>query len=78
MPSLPPEQQQWIVQPLADVGLARAEIESLLVRLAFDAVVDEGEQVLACAWDLVAGCPPEVRAAWTRTLARLLTLDLSA
>ena len=80
-PAVPPphqDQPQWVVQPLVDVGLARADIEQLLFRLAFEAVVDEGEEVLACAWDLVAGCPPEVQAAWTRTLARMLTLDTSS
>ena len=78
VPPPQPQQQQWVVQPLVDVGLGRADIEQLLLRLAFDAVVDEGEEVLACAWRLVAGCPPEVQAAWTRTLARMLTLDTSS
>ena len=73
--SLPPQaQQQWVVQPLVDVGLGRAEIETLLFRLAFAAVV--GEDLLACSVDLVADRPQAVRTAWRQTLHRLLALDL--
>ena len=70
-----PPDHQWVVQPLLDVGLPPSAIESLLVRLAFEAVVDEGGQVLGRAWGPVDGWPPEVRAAWTGTLARMLSLE---
>ena len=62
-----------MVQPLLDAGLPRAEIETLLFRLAFAAVV--GEDLRACSADLVADRPPEVRAAWTSMLHRLLVAD---
>ena len=61
----------WVVQPLLDAGLPPEEIERLVARLAFDAVVGLG--TLDELGDLVDGRPPEVRAAWTQSIARMLS-----
>jgi hypothetical protein len=65
-----PEAQCWAVQPLLDAGLGLEEIERLVCRLAFDAVVGRG--TLEGLAHLAEGEAPEVRAAWTRSLSRML------
>ena len=68
-------EQQWVVQPLIDVGVDVDEIGHLLFRLAFEAVVSEGRDTLAGAVGLVADRSAEVRAAWAEVIGRLLVLD---
>jgi hypothetical protein len=63
-----PEQQRWILQPLVDAGLAAEEISALLCRLAVDATVSDGLE------HAVSDRPDIVRAAWTHTIDRLLSL----
>jgi hypothetical protein len=70
------ESRYRIVQPLLDAGLRKEEVERLLVRLTFDATLGGG--TLGDLGDLVEGRPPEVRAAWTRSLVRLLADDPDA
>ena len=67
------EFQCWVVQPLIDAGLAPEEIERLVCRLAFDAIVGRG--TLDGLGDLVDGRTPEVRAAWTQSITRMLAGD---
>ena len=61
-----PEQQRWILQPLIDAGLPTDDICRLLHRLA------DGEAPRPD--ELVSDQPAPVRAAWTHTIDRLLTL----
>jgi hypothetical protein len=61
-----PEQQRWVLQPLVDVGLADDEIRALLHRLA--RATDRAPHTL------VSDEPAPVRAAWTHTIDRMLTL----
>jgi hypothetical protein len=61
-----PEQQRWVLQPLVDAGLADDEIRALLHRLA--GATDRAPHTL------VSDQPAHVRAAWTHTIDRILTL----
>ena len=61
-----PEQQRWVLQPLVDVGMADDDICALLHRLA--GATDTAPHTL------VRDQPPQVRAAWTHTIDRMLTL----
>ncbi|MCZ2811091.1 MULTISPECIES: hypothetical protein [unclassified Modestobacter] len=75
MESLARDDHQWVVQPLLDAGLPLDEIRSLVFGLAFQGVVSEGREVLACIRDLVADRPAEVRAAWSEVVHRLFLLE---
>ena len=68
-------QQYWVVQPLIDVGLDLEEIRSLVFRLGFDAIVDVDQGTASDPMALVADQRVEVRAAWARTIGRMLALD---
>ncbi|MGY1604480.1 hypothetical protein [Geodermatophilus sp. SYSU D00815] len=68
-----PERQYWIIEPLLDAGLGLDEISDLIVRLGFESVVAEGDGTLAALGDVVEDHPAVVRAAWTRTLDRMLS-----
>jgi len=59
-----PEQQRWVIQPLVDAGMAPDAICALLFRFA----VDFGGP------EVVSDQPPVIRAAWTHTVDRMLTL----
>ena len=61
-----PDEQRWILQPRIDAGLADDEIRALLLHLA-------GASDLA-PHTLVRDEPAHVRAAWTHTIERMLTL----
>ena len=61
-----PEQQRWVLQPLVDAGLADEDICALLQRLA--GATDSPPH------RLVSHEPAHVRAAWTHTIDRMLTL----
>ena len=76
MESVTPERQQWVVQPLLDVGVALDQVRALVFHLAFADIVTQGRGTLASVHELVADRPPEVRAAWRQTVARLVVLDL--
>jgi hypothetical protein len=69
------EQQQWVVQPLLDVGLDQDQIRDMVFRLAFQDVVSEGRDTLRWVTELVVDQPAEVRTAWAQTIARMLTLE---
>ena len=64
------EQQYWIIEPLLDAGLDLEQIRVLLFRLAFDGIVGQGDAGLTA---LVGDQPPAVRAAWQRTIGRMLS-----
>ena len=68
-----PEQQRWVLQPLIDAGLQADDIRVLLFRLAAPAV-----GVLPHPHELVSDQPARVRAAWTDTIDRMLTLPRPA
>jgi hypothetical protein len=58
-----------MVQPLLDAGLALDEIQALLLRLGFDAVVIPDCDLMAPVSDR----PVEVRAAWAEMIDRMVT-----
>jgi hypothetical protein len=71
------QQQEWLIQPLVDAGLAREEICALVFRLAFEGIVTEGRGTSTAVQGLVAGHPVAVQAAWVQTIGRLIAADLS-
>ena len=75
MQSFAREQQQWVVQPLLDVGLDQDQIRDMVFRLAFQDLVSEGRDTLRWVTELVVDQPAEVRTAWAQTIARMLTLE---
>ena len=70
-----PEERRWIIAPLLDAGLTPEEIEVLLVRLGFEAVV-RGRDLDASVRRLVDGQPVRVRAAWVETVSRLIVAQV--
>jgi hypothetical protein len=74
--SPPPQQQDWIIRPLVDAGLAREEICTLVFRLAFESIVTDDRGPLTGVQELVAGHPVQVQAAWVQTISRLIAADL--
>jgi hypothetical protein len=75
--SLSPEQHYRIIEPLVDAGLELERIRDLLFRLAFDAIVSEGGTTVSRLTDVVRDQPPEVRAAWTQVIGRMIALGAS-
>jgi hypothetical protein len=69
------QQCSWIVAPLVEAGLAPERIRTLVFRLGFEAIVDDGPAVHERLTGLVRHEPPEVRAAWTAVIGRLIALD---
>ena len=69
--------QQWVLQPLIDAGVDRDQIEVLLYRLSFGAIVGGGGPPHgADPLHAVADQPPAVRAAWVTVIERLMTTAL--
>jgi hypothetical protein len=66
---------QWVVQPLLDVGMELDRVRQLVFRLAFEDIVSEGRGTQALVAELVADQPPEVQVAWAQTISRMLLLD---
>lgn len=77
MGSLSPEQLYRIIEPLVDAGLQLEQIRDLLFRLAFEAVVSEGDATVACVTTVVHDQPAEVQAAWMHVIGRMITPDVS-
>ena len=63
----------WLIQPLLDAGLDLEDVTGLVSRLAFEAVV-AGPELDDAVCGLVADRPPAVRAAWTETIHRMITV----
>ena len=64
---------QWVLQPLIDAGLDREQIEILLYRLSFGAIVGGGGPDRAGLLHVVADQPPAVRTACVTVIDRLMT-----
>ena len=75
--SLSPEQDYWLIRPLIDAGLGLDGIRDLLFRLAFAAIVTEGQGTAASVTTLVDNQPPEIRCAWTEVIGRMISLHSS-
>jgi hypothetical protein len=75
--SLSPEQDYWLIRPLIDAGLGLDRIRDLLFRLAFTAIVSEGQDTAASVTTLVDDQPPEIRCAWTEVIGRMISLHSS-
>jgi hypothetical protein len=73
----PAEEQQWVVQPLLDAGVALPQVCELVFDLAFGDIVTAGRGTIASLGDLVADRSPEVRSAWAQMISRLLLLELT-
>jgi hypothetical protein len=71
----PAEQQCWALQPLLDAGLDAEEINDLLVRMCFDAMVSADRGAASDPMTTVADRSAEVRAAWAETIDRMVRLD---
>ena len=69
--------QQWVVQPLLDAGVALPQVCELVFDLAFGDIVTAGRGTIASLGDLVADRSPEVRSAWAQVISRLLLLELA-
>jgi hypothetical protein len=69
------EQCSWIVEPLVEAGLEPERIRTLVVRLGFEAIVDDGPGVHERLTALVRHEPAQVQAAWTAMIGRMLMLD---
>jgi hypothetical protein len=70
--SLAPDQQHWLIEPLLAAGMDLDEIRSLVTHLAAEAGTGPGGA--AGMTSLVEDRPPEVRAAWTEMIGRMLQL----
>ena len=68
-------QVHWVIEPLLGAGLTVDQIEVLVFRLGFEAVVSEGRGTVASVHTLVAAEPPAVQAAWAATIGRMIELD---
>ncbi len=64
--------QQWVIQPLIDAGLDLKHIQTLIFRLAFDAITGEGCPPGSDVTFLVADQSPEVQTAWLAAIGRML------
>ncbi|MGY1828489.1 MULTISPECIES: hypothetical protein [unclassified Blastococcus] len=72
MESTAPQQETaWLVQPLVDAGLDLDEINALVTRLGFEAVVGTGPGAGTGLLDVVGDRPRDVRAAWVEVLERM-------
>jgi hypothetical protein len=63
--------QRWILQPLTEAGLARDQVVGLVVRLAFDSVVQPVSLSPIHVSSLVEDLPVQVRRAWLEVLDRM-------
>ncbi|MCF6508971.1 hypothetical protein E9549_16385 [Blastococcus sp. MG754426] len=61
----------WLVQPLVDAGLDPGEIQVLVTRLGFEAVVAGDRGLDVRILDVVGDRPREVRAAWLEVIDRM-------
>ncbi len=64
--------QQWVIQPLIDAGLSLEHIQTLIFRLAFEAITDEGRPPGTDATFLVADQPLAVQTAWLTVIGRMI------
>ena len=74
MGQLESKQVQWVVEPLLEAGLTVDQVEVLVFRLGFEAVVSEGRGTVASVHTVVAAESPEVQAAWAVTVGRMIEL----
>lgn len=72
MASLAPDQQYWLIEPLLAAGMELEEIRALLTHLAVAAGARPG--AAPSVTRLVEDRAPEVRAAWTEMIGRMLQL----
>ena len=72
-----PDTQQcaWIVEPLIEAGLDHERIRTLVFRLGFEAIVDDGPAVHERLVGLVRHEADDVRTAWTAMIGRMLALE---
>ena len=68
----PHHETYWLVQPLLEARLPLEEIEDLVCRLGFEAVVCDGRTFDTRAGELVSDRPAEIRAAWVETIDRMI------
>ncbi|WP_139206303.1 hypothetical protein [Blastococcus sp. DSM 46786] len=77
MESTAPQQETaWLVQPLVDAGLGPGEIQVLVTRLGFEAVVADDRGVDIRILDVVGDHPSDVRAAWLEVIDRMTSRPL--
>ncbi|RZU31968.1 hypothetical protein [Blastococcus saxobsidens] len=73
MESFAPHQETyWLVQPLLEAGLPLEEVQDLVCRLGFAAVVCDSRTLDSRARELVGDRSADVRAAWVETIGRMI------
>ncbi len=72
MDSLASTRLYWLVQPLMDAGLELAEIQVLVFRLGFDALVRSDQGGPSDPMAPVGDQPMEVRVAWMEMIDRMV------
>jgi len=60
-----------VIQPLLDAGLAADDVGTLLIRVTFDCLVG-GRVDISDVTSFLGEQPPVVRAAWVKTVHRML------
>ena len=65
---------RWVIEPLLEAGLTVDQVEVLVFRLGFEAVVSEGRGTVASVQAVVAAEPPQVQSAWAVTVGRMIEL----
>ena len=68
------KQVHWVIEPLLEAGLTVDQVEVLVLRLGFEAVVGEGRGTVASVQTVVAAESAEVQAAWAVTVGRMIEL----
>ncbi|GAB4079789.1 hypothetical protein GCU67_01610 [Modestobacter muralis] len=74
MEQLDRTQVRRVIEPLLEAGLTIDQVEVLVFRLGFEAVVGAGPGTVAGVHTLVAAESPEVQAAWAVTVGRMIEL----
>ena len=64
----------WVIEPLLEAGLTVEQVEVLVLRLGFEAVVGVGRGTVAGVQTVVAAESPQVQAAWAVTVGRMIEL----
>lgn len=67
----PSQETYWLVEPLLDAGLPLGEVQDLVCRLGFAAVVCDSRTFDSRVRELVGDQPADVRAAWVETIGRM-------
>ena len=74
MDATPSPRHRRIVEPLPETGVGHEQVQNLLFRLPFHAIICDGPADAATLAELVGDQPSAVRPAWLTMLDRILTV----